>query len=116
MAKRMAMSDADVLRLLAQDKKEYIEYPPERGDRYYEEDEIDEEALAQMILEEGIHQGQMEALAAQGLAHSPREAQGDYMANRQYEAIAQAVAQRLIDQGVDPSRASGIASRLSEYA
>ena len=34
MAKRMAMSDADVLRLLAQDKKEYIEYPPERGDRY----------------------------------------------------------------------------------
>ena len=118
MAKRMAMSDADVLRLLAQDKKEYIEYPPERGDRYYEEevDEVDEEALAQMILEKGIHQGHMETLAAQGLAYSPREAQGDYMPNRQYKAIAQAVAQRLIDQGVDPSRASGIASRLFEYA
>ena len=57
MARRMAMSDADVMRLLAQDKKEYIEYPPERGDRYYEEDEIDEEALAQMIIEHGVQQG-----------------------------------------------------------
>ena len=116
MARRMAMSDADVMRLLAQDKKEYIEYPPERGDRYYEEDEIDEEALAQMIIEHGVQQGQLEALAAQGLAHSPRGAQGDYTANREYKAIAQAVAQRLIDQGVDPSTASGIASRLYEYA
>lgn len=116
MARRMAMSDADVMRLLAQDKKEYIEYPPERGDRYYEEDEIDEQDLAQMIMEHGERQGQLEALAAQGLAYSSREAQGDYITNRQYKAIAQAVAQRLIDQGVDPFRASSIASRLSEYA
>lgn len=116
MANRMAMSDADVLRLLAQDKKEYIEYPPERGDRYYQEDEIDEEALAQMIVEQGVHQGQMEALASQGLATTARGSQGEYVANQQYRALRQALEQRLIQQGVDPVQASIMVNRLSEYA
>ena len=116
MAKRMAMSDADVLRLLAQDKKEYIEYPPERGDRYYQEDEIDEEALAQMIMEQGVRQGQMEALASQGLAAMAKGTQGEYAANQHYDAIHNALQQRLVAQGVDPVQASIMVNRLIEYA
>lgn len=115
MAKRMAMSDADVLRLLNQDKNKHIEYPPERGDRYFQEDEIDEESLAQMILEQGIKQGQMEALASQGLAATARASQGEYIPNQQYRALQQALEQRLIQQGVDPARASIMVNRLSEY-
>ena len=116
MAKRMAMSDADVLRLLSQDKTNYVDYPPLRGDRNFEEDEIDAEDLAQMILEQGVRQGQMEALASQGLAEISRGSQGEYIPNQHYSALQQALEQRLIQQGVDPVKASIMVNRLSEYA
>ena len=116
MAKRMAMSDADVLRLLAQDRKEYIEYPPERGDRYYQEDEIDEEALAQMILEKGIFQDQMEALGRQGLAETLGASHGEYRPNMRYLALHEALRQRLVQQGVSSLQASIMANQLPEYA
>lgn len=116
MAKRMAMSDVDVLRLLSQDKTDYVDYPPLRGDRNFEEDEIDEQALAEMILEQGLQQGRMEALASQGLAEVSRGSQGEYIPNQHYSALRQALEQRLIQQGVDPVQASIMVNRLSEYA
>lgn len=116
MAKRMAMSDADVMRLLAQDKTDYVDYPPLRGDRNFEEDEIDEQDLAAMILEQGARQGQMEALASQGLAVVAKGTQGEYVANQRYGVIHNALQQRLVAQGVDPVQASIMVNRLIEYA
>ena len=116
MAKRMAMSDADVLRLLAQDKTDYVDYPPLRGDRDFEEDEIDEQDLAAMILEQGIRQGRMESLATQGLAATARGSQGEYIPNQHYSALRQALEQRLIQQGLDPVQASIMVNRLPEYS
>lgn len=115
MARRMAMSDADVIRLLKGDPREYIDYPPERGDLHFEEEEIDED-LAQMIMEQGFHQEKMEELARQNLAEMDRSTQGEYMPNQKYQALKQALEDRLVQQGVGEVVASLIARRLYEFA